>query len=387
MTMKPYLVIGGGRGLGLAVVRELLREGWSVVVADLCMGPVADEEAGRIRFVRVDLSGGDLSPIVGLDVAGVVVTAGIGRLAWFETFSDVEIKNTLAVNAASVLRLVRSYYGRLTGKEPFPFAIVSSIAGQLASPLYAVYSASKAALARFMEAVNAELAFKGSPNRLLDVAPGRIEGTGFHGGRGMKPDPAAETRLAGLAREILRRARAHETRYIPDYEEVYARVLTAYHADPGVFAQESLRYKLGRGALELTSRVRVGYLTGSFDLFHIGHLNLLRNARKHCDCLIVGVHRDGSHKGKTLFVPLEERMEIVRSVRYVDEVIVCSSEDVEDWPRVRFNKLFVGSDYKGTERFARYETYCAKVGAEVVYLPYTQTTSSTQLRAAITEHI
>lgn len=127
----------------------------------------------------------------------------------------------------------------------------------------------------------------------------------------------------------------------------------------------------------------IGYLSGTFDLFHIGHLNLLRRAKEQCDYLIVAVHDSGKWKGKETFIPFEERKEIVGACRYVDMVVDSPVEDSDAWVLYHFDKLFVGSDYKGTERFNRYEEYFKDKGVEIVYFPYTQSTSSTQIRALV----
>jgi len=129
----------------------------------------------------------------------------------------------------------------------------------------------------------------------------------------------------------------------------------------------------------------IGYLSGTFDLFHIGHLNLLRRAKEQCDYLIVGVHEDGSWKGKQTFIPFDERMAIVGACRYVDEVVVSLVEDSDAWEKYHFDKLFVGSDYQGTERFRRYEEFFKDKGVEIVYFPYTKGTSSTQLREKLSQ--
>lgn len=129
---------------------------------------------------------------------------------------------------------------------------------------------------------------------------------------------------------------------------------------------------------------RVGYAPGVFDLFHIGHLNLLRNAREFCDYLIAGVVSDevaARSKGLKPIVPTEERLEIVRAIRYVDEAVV---EDVthklEMWERLHFDVIIKGDDWKGTDKGDKLESDFAKVGVEVAYLPYTKRTSSTMLR-------
>jgi glycerol-3-phosphate cytidylyltransferase len=132
---------------------------------------------------------------------------------------------------------------------------------------------------------------------------------------------------------------------------------------------------------------RVGYAPGVYDLFHVGHLNILRHARARCDHLVAGVVSDELAelaKGRRPVVPLVERLEIVRSVRYVDAAFVETVPDkVQAWRRVRFDVLFKGDDWRGTAKGLRLERDMASVGVEVVYLPYTVHTSSTQLRRAL----
>jgi glycerol-3-phosphate cytidylyltransferase len=132
---------------------------------------------------------------------------------------------------------------------------------------------------------------------------------------------------------------------------------------------------------------RVGYAGGAFDLFHVGHLNILKHARNQCDFLIAGVVSDEmllATKGSLPIVPLSERLEIVRSVQYVDEAIAETELDkLDTWRTTRFDVYFKGGDWKGTERGRRLEREFAAVGVEVVYFPYTMTTSSTILRRAL----
>ena len=130
----------------------------------------------------------------------------------------------------------------------------------------------------------------------------------------------------------------------------------------------------------------VGYTTGVFDLFHIGHLNILRRAKEHCDYLIVGVTVDElvAYKGKRAFIPYEERRAIVEAIKYVDKVVPQTSMDkMEAWEKYHFDRMFVGDDWKGTETWNRWEREFAKVGVEIIYFPYTMETSSTQLREAL----
>ena len=131
-------------------------------------------------------------------------------------------------------------------------------------------------------------------------------------------------------------------------------------------------------------------MPGVFDMFHIGHLNILRNARLHCDRLIAGVVSDEMAeraKGQLPVVPLAERLEIVRSVRYVDEAVVESVPDkVEMWRQLRFDVIIKGDDWRGTPKGLALERTMADVGVEVAYLPYTAHTSSTLLRRVLLDH-
>jgi glycerol-3-phosphate cytidylyltransferase len=132
---------------------------------------------------------------------------------------------------------------------------------------------------------------------------------------------------------------------------------------------------------------RIGYAPGVYDLFHVGHLNLLTRAREHCDHLVAGVVSDelaAGVKGRAPVVPLEERLEIVRNIRCVDEAVAeVLPEKLDTWREVRFDVIFKGDDWKGTPKGDKLERDFASVGVEVVYLPYTVHTSSTVLRRAL----
>jgi len=134
-------------------------------------------------------------------------------------------------------------------------------------------------------------------------------------------------------------------------------------------------------------RYKVGYTTGVFDLFHVGHLNILKRAKEHCDYLIVGVSTDQlvlGYKKKQPTIPFEERVEIVKGVRYVDEVVPQFNRDkFSAWEHLHFNVMFVGDDWKGSALFSRVETQLQQVGADVVYFPYTKGVSSSTVREKI----
>jgi len=133
--------------------------------------------------------------------------------------------------------------------------------------------------------------------------------------------------------------------------------------------------------------LRIGYAPGAYDLFHVGHLNILRNARASCDYLIAGVVSDEMlelARGRGPVVPLAERMEIVSHISYVDRVHAETVPDkLDTWAEVGFNVFFKGDDWRGTPKGMELERRFAEVGVEVVYFPYTIQTSSTQLRTAL----
>lgn len=124
----------------------------------------------------------------------------------------------------------------------------------------------------------------------------------------------------------------------------------------------------------------IGYTAGVFDLFHIGHLNLLKNAKGMCDKLIVGVTVDDlvEYKGKRAMIPFEDRIEIVRAISYVDAAVPQSDMDkLGMCKKLGAKILFVGDDWYGTEKWKEYEKQFTEAGIQVVYFPYTKGVSST----------
>lgn len=134
-----------------------------------------------------------------------------------------------------------------------------------------------------------------------------------------------------------------------------------------------------------------GYVPGGFDMLHIGHLNILSSAAAHCDRLVVGVATDESlerMKGRRPIVPHAERMALVGALRMVDAVVPDLDQDKRlAWRRAPFDILFKGTDWKDTDKGRRLEEEIAEVGARVVYLPYTPTTSSTMLRRMLAQEV
>ena len=131
----------------------------------------------------------------------------------------------------------------------------------------------------------------------------------------------------------------------------------------------------------------IGYTTGVFDMFHIGHLNILRRAKQQCDYLIVGVSTDDcveTYKHKTPIIPYEQRAAIVEAIKYVDEVVAQDSMDKTAFLKKRhFDVMFHGDEWKGTALYNKYEEEFAKYGARIIYLSHTDGISSTLLREKI----
>ncbi|MBR6644284.1 MAG: adenylyltransferase/cytidyltransferase family protein [Clostridia bacterium] len=131
----------------------------------------------------------------------------------------------------------------------------------------------------------------------------------------------------------------------------------------------------------------IGYTTGVFDLFHIGHLNILKRAKEKCDFLIVGVSTDElvmQYKNKTPVISFEERVQIVEAIKYVDKVVPQTHRDkFAAWEEYKFDRMFVGDDWKGSPLFTELEEKFKPFGVEIVYFPYTEGTSSTMLKKAL----
>jgi len=380
--MKKAVIVGGSNGIGLAIAKKFIENNYHVCILDMVSpddSSMLDKES--YSYYPCNLLDFDEALFKELsedsDVEALMITAGFGRVADFEYLHSAEIQNMLQVNTIAGIKIIRSFYDKIKDPKDFYCGMMGSIAGLISSPMFSVYAASKAAICRFIESVNIELEVYGTSNRILNVSPGSIKGTKFNGGDN------DFTMTDSLAAQIINALFNKIELFIPEYEEVYKSVIERYNADPHEYGMHSYKYKMNSGRVYNEKRVCIGYLSGTFDLFHVGHLNLIRRAKKQCDYLIVGVHPDASHKGKQTFIPFEERKAVVGACRYVDKVVDSCSEDSDAWDRHHYDKLFVGSDYKGTERFKRYEEYFADKNVEIVYFDYTQGTSSTQIRNTI----
>lgn len=379
--VKKAVIVGGSNGIGLAISDNLIRRGYYLEICDLIdlEEGVLPAESYNYNFCDLLNFDEDLFSFLARDesVELLMITAGIGRVADFQAHHIAEIDKILTIDTVSTLKILRIFYDRILAKDDFYTGVMGSISGWLSTPAASVYSAAKAGVVRFVESVNIELEVAGTKNRILDVSPASFAGSSFYGGKN-------DLSITGsLADEILIRMYNKETRYIPQYEQIFKAVIDRYHNDSHEYGLHSYQYKKNSGRLDNGKKVKIGYLSGTFDLFHVGHLNLLKRAKAQCDYLIVGVHNSGKWKGKETFIPLEERKMIVGACRYVDRVVDSCREDSDAWDLWHYDRLFVGSDYKGTERFNRYEEFFKDKGVEIVYFPYTQGTSSTQIRKTV----
>lgn len=134
----------------------------------------------------------------------------------------------------------------------------------------------------------------------------------------------------------------------------------------------------------MAKKYKIGFTDGVYDMFHIGHLNMIKEAKKHCDYLIVGVHSDEiveGYKNRKTVINENDRREIVEAIKYVDKAVINRTrEKLELWKEHKFDVVFIGDDWKGTERWNNFEKILAEVGVSVEYIPYTKGISTTQIR-------
>ena len=135
-------------------------------------------------------------------------------------------------------------------------------------------------------------------------------------------------------------------------------------------------------------KYKVGYTDGTYDMFHVGHLNMIEGAKQYCEYLIVAVHGDEVVKEykPAPVIGEEDRRRIVAAVKGVDEAVITRFRDkLKLWELYHFDVIFIGDDYKGTERWNQFEKKLKKVGVDVIYLPYTKSISTTEIRRRISE--
>lgn len=237
--MKRVLIVGGASGIGLSMTLYLAGRKEIEQIYVLDKKPFEEQyKQAKIAAEVFDVTTEDYS-VLGkyADVDALYITAGYGHLGMVEDFDDKYIRSIFAVNAEGPIRILRHFYPRMLASEPFHCAVMVSIAAHLSSPLFAYYSATKAAVRMFIEAANVELEVQGSENRIMEVSPGSLKGTSFNGG---PSDPALNS---ALAQEIIDRSVQRQQLFIPQYDEVFKGVLQRYQDDPHQYGISSYWYK------------------------------------------------------------------------------------------------------------------------------------------------
>lgn len=244
--MREALVVGGASGIGLAIALQLAeRADYRIVhIVDRAQLP-EDICHEKFRCHQFDLTSEDYAFFDRFgNIDTLMITAGFGHLALFKDLTEDYIVNIMNVNATAVMRLVSRFYDRIASSGDFYCGVMVSIAGFMSSPFFSVYGASKAALKIFIESVNVELEKAGFSNRILNVSPGSIKGTGFNQG---KTDLAL---TEGLAMDIIQHLESKDDLFIPQYEEVFKTVLQRYHDDFRAEGRHSYDYKLNSGRVK-----------------------------------------------------------------------------------------------------------------------------------------
>lgn len=244
--IKRILVVGGANGIGLSIATELAKRDSVEKVYIVDKAPLADElQNNKFEAFQFDLTNEDYSFFDRFtDINALMITAGFGKLALFKDVPESYIMSSFDVNTIPVLRLVHKFYGKLEAQENFYCGVMVSIAGFMSSPFFAVYGATKAALKIFIESVNVELKKADSNNRILNVSPGSLKGTSFTAG---KTDLNA---IAPMANAIIAHLETKEDLFIPQYEEVFKKVLERYHADFRAEGEHSYDYKIQSGRVK-----------------------------------------------------------------------------------------------------------------------------------------
>lgn len=243
--MRRALLVGGANGIGLSIATELAKreDCEKVYIVDKALLAQENDNV-KFEYHQFDLTADDYSFFNRFDdIDTLMITAGFGRLALFKDLDEQYIINSMTVNTTAVMRVIHHFYDKIQSTTDFYCGIMVSIAGFMSSPFFSVYGASKAALKIFIESVNVELEKSGTSNRILNVSPGSIKGTGFYHG---KTDLTQTSCLAG---EIIEHLYNKDDLFIPQYEEIFKTVLARYQKDFREEGRHSYEYKLNSGRI------------------------------------------------------------------------------------------------------------------------------------------
>lgn len=247
--MKKILVVGGANGIGLSVATLLAQRPTCEKVVIIDRVPVSREyQHPKFEQHLFDLTTPDYAIFDQfMECDTLFISAGFGHLALFRDVLEEQIIDYFNVNTLPVLRIIKRFYPKLEAQADFYCGVMVSIAGFMTSPFLSVYAATKAAQRMFIESVNVELVKSGSPNRILNVSPGSIQGTCFNGGK------TDLSQTEALAKDIIRHLEQKDDLFIPQYEEVFKGVLERYHADFRAEGLHSYDYKVQSGRVPTKS--------------------------------------------------------------------------------------------------------------------------------------
>lgn len=243
--MKRILIVGGANGIGLSIAMQLIQRPQTEIVYIVDKEKLTKEyQNDKIRSYVLDLNSQDYSLFDQFkDIDSLLITAGFGRLALFEDIPESMLSTYFTVNSIAPIRIIKHFYDKLLHEENFYCGVMVSIAGYLSSPFFSVYAATKAALRIFIESVNVELLKSGSSNQILNVSPGKINGTSFYNGK------SDLSQTIPLAQAIIHAMEEKSDLLIPQYEEIYKNVLERYHADFRAEGLHSYEYKVNSGRM------------------------------------------------------------------------------------------------------------------------------------------
>ncbi|MBR1666850.1 MAG: SDR family oxidoreductase [Bacteroidaceae bacterium] len=243
--MKKVLIVGGANGIGLSIAKIFAQRSDIEKVYILDKVPLSQEyQEEKIVSIQFDLTSEEYSIFDQFsDIDGLMITAGFGRLQLFEEIEEKMIPLYFQVNTIAVIRTIKHFYDKLLNEKDFYCGVMVSIAGFMSSPFFSLYGASKAALKIFIESVNVELEKAGSSNRILNVSPGSIKGTSFNQG---KTDLSL---TANLALQIIEHLENKDDLFIPNYDEIFKKVLERYHENFRAEGLHSYEYKQQSGRM------------------------------------------------------------------------------------------------------------------------------------------
>lgn len=237
--MKKIVIIGGTSGLGLSIAIELRDRFCNANI--LLVGQTKPEHLCTkfsFDFMQIDLSSPNYDWNFCLDSNFIIYAAGVGRITPFEEIEENEINKTISINAINAIHLINSKKKELISQDNCQISIVTSIAGKIPSPLFALYAASKALLCSYISSVNIELLKKKTKNRIIEIAPGYIEGTALYGKK-INLD-----KLSSVSKTILNEIENKKCLIIPQDEKMYLEILERAHKNPSEFGNQSYEYKL-----------------------------------------------------------------------------------------------------------------------------------------------